>query len=78
MARMIAASRAEDGCDEYSYAQDVLDAGLIHVKERWRDRAALERHFASAHIAEWRATWSELGITDRDLVLYEVGTPQAT
>lgn len=78
MARMIAASRAEDGCDEYSYAQDVLDAGLIHVKERWRDRAALERHFTSAHIAEWRATWSELGITDRDLVLYEVGTPQAT
>lgn len=42
MARMISASRAEDGCEEYAYAEDILDAGLIHVKELWRDRAALD------------------------------------
>ncbi len=51
MQRMISASRAEPGCLGYSYAQDVLDAGLIHVSEAWRDRAALEAHFKSAHIA---------------------------
>lgn len=72
MRRMIEASRAEDGCLEYSYAADVLEAGLIHVKEAWRDRAALERHFASAHLAEWRACWGKLGIGERALRAYEV------
>ncbi|HUB52497.1 MAG TPA: putative quinol monooxygenase [Terracidiphilus sp.] len=76
MARMIEASRAEAGCLEYSYAEDVVEPGLIHVKERWADREALDRHFKSVHIAEWRAQWPSLGIADRKLVLYEVGEPQ--
>jgi quinol monooxygenase YgiN len=37
MASMIEASRAEPGCLEYSYAEDVLEPGLIQVKERWTD-----------------------------------------
>ena len=75
MARMIAASRAEAGCLEYAYAQDIEDPGLIRVSELWTDRPALDAHFVSAHIAEWRAAWRELGIHDRDLVIYEVGEP---
>ena len=71
MAKMLAGSRAEDGCLTYAYAQDVLDPTLIHVVERWRDRAALEAHFATPHMAEWRAAWPDLGIHDRDLALYE-------
>lgn len=78
MERMVLASRAEDGCLEYSYAQDVLDAGLIRVAEAWRDRAALDAHFRSAHIAQWRASWSALGIGERNLVLYEAGDPMPT
>ena len=42
MEAMITASRAEEGCIEYSYALDVLDQGLVRVSEKWRDRAALE------------------------------------
>ncbi|GLS21948.1 antibiotic biosynthesis monooxygenase [Labrys miyagiensis] len=73
MKRMVEASRNEEGCIEYSYAQDVLDSGLIHVKEIWRDQAMLDRHFASAHIGEWRAAWPRLGIRDRRLRSHEVG-----
>lgn len=73
MRRMVEQSRAEDGCEDYAYAEDVLDPGLIHITELWRDRAALDRHFAAAHLAEWRAAWSELGIGERDLRVYEVG-----
>src|SRR5215475_14349412 len=47
MREMVEASRAELGCLHYSYAQDLLDPGLVHVKELWRDAAALDRHFAS-------------------------------
>ena len=78
MEAMIMASRAEPGCIDYSYAEDVLDRGLIHVKEAWENRAALDGHFASSHIAAWRASWQSLGIVDRLLVLYEVGDPQPT
>ena len=74
MAAMVAAGRAEPGCLAYSYAQDVIDPGLIHVIERWTDDAALAAHFASPHIAEWRSHWPSLGITDRQLTRYQVGT----
>lgn len=72
MRAMVAASRAKDGCLAYSYAQDVLDSGLIHVHEIWRDRAALDRHFAAPHLRAWRRAWPDLGIGERDLRLCEV------
>lgn len=70
MRAMVMASRAEDGCLGYSYAEDVLEPGLIHVTERWRDRAALERHVETPHLAAWRACWAEFGIGDRLLTLF--------
>ncbi len=73
MERVVAASRAEDGCIAYSYAQDVLDPQTIHVVEKWRDRAALDAHFRMPHLAEWRASWDEIGVTDRNLRLFEAG-----
>ncbi|TRC98874.1 antibiotic biosynthesis monooxygenase [Mesorhizobium sp. WSM4303] len=78
MQRMISGSRTEPGCIDYSYAQDVLDAGLIHVTEVWSDRAALDAHFRSPHIADWRASWAALGIGERNLMLYEAGEPKPT
>ena len=71
METMIRASRAEDGCIEYSYALDVLDEGLVRVSEKWRDRDALEAHFRTAHIAEWRAQISALAMSERELTAYE-------
>ena len=78
MLAMAQASRAEVGCLEYGYAEDVLVPGLIHVKELWSDQAALDAHFASAHIQTWRAAWPALEIGDRDLRVYEVGQPRVT
>ncbi len=78
MKRMADASRAEEGCVEYGYAEDVFEPGLIHVKEMWTDQGVLDQHFASTHIAEWRAAWPSLGIGDRDLRVYEVGEPRTT
>ena len=75
MLRMVEASRAEDGCIEYSYAEDMVEPGLIRVQEHWRDQPSLHRHFASEHIAAWRAEWATLGICNRNLKLYEVGAP---
>ena len=67
MERMITASRAEDGCIEYSYAVDVLDPSVIRVYEVWRDRESLQAHFRTPHLQAWRAAWHGFGITDRKL-----------
>lgn len=78
MKRMADASRAEAGCLEYVYAEDVFEPGLIHVKEMWVDQSALDHHFAAAHLAEWRAAWPSLGISERNLLVYDVGEPRST
>ena len=74
MLAMLAASRAEDGCLEYSYAEDVAEPGLIRVFEAWRDQAALDAHFTTAHMAEWRSHWPKFGVSDRRLFAYETAS----
>jgi len=77
MLAMLAASRAEDGCIEYSYAQDVAEPGLIRVFEAWRDQDALAAHFKTEHMATWRAAWPGFGVSDRRLFAYEVADQRA-
>lgn len=76
MQEMIEASLEEEGCVTYAFSEDVVEPGLIHVTEAWRDREALEAHFASEHLAEWRANWERFGIHDRDLKLFDAGKPE--
>lgn len=77
MAAMLAASRAEAGCVAYSYAVDVEDPGLIRIFEAWRDQAAVDFHFATPHLAVWRAAWPEFGVSERRLFAYEVASERA-
>jgi len=74
MAAMVSASRAEVGCIAYGYGEDVNQPGLIHVFEEWADRATIDRHFASAHMAVWREHFRTFGVSDRNLTLYEVAS----
>jgi quinol monooxygenase YgiN len=42
----MAASRGEDGCEEYVMAADPMEPDRVVLSERWRDRAALDAHLA--------------------------------
>jgi quinol monooxygenase YgiN len=77
MARMIAASRAEPGCIAYSYAEDVVEPGLIHISEAWQDEACLAAHFKTDHLARWRESCAALGAEGRNLTLHETGAGRA-
>lgn len=74
---MVAASRAEDGCFTYTFAQDMSDPDVLIIYERWRDRAALAAHGASAHMAEFQKVMAANPPLGRDLRIYETddGTP---
>jgi len=74
MQEMIEASLEEEGCQAYSYSEDVLEPGLIHVTEIWKGREALDAHFETEHLLEWRANWERFGIHDRDLHVIEADT----
>jgi quinol monooxygenase YgiN len=45
----------------------------MRINELWATRASLQAHFRSNHIADWRAYWGDLQISERKLWLYEVG-----
>ncbi len=72
MDELVTATRLEDGCIEYSCAEDLLEPGLLHVKEIWRDRAALDRHFTAPHIARAGAAMGDLNVQGTELRMCEV------
>lgn len=70
--KVVLATRAEDGCIEYAYAQDLFDPGLIRISEKWRDRAALDAHFKTDHMKVWAAERAELlTLTERNIRIFE-------
>jgi len=77
MVTMMAATRAEDGCETYGFAEDVGDPGLIHIFEIWRDQDALGAHARSAHMGVWRAAGAEFGVSDRRIAAFEIASQRS-
>lgn len=73
MARIIAASRAEEGCIEYAFGLDVAERGLVRVYEEWKSAEVLAEHFASAHMQTWREERERLGMTERNITIRIMG-----
>jgi quinol monooxygenase YgiN len=73
MAKVIAASLAETGCRDYSYAEDVTEPGLFRVHEEWDNPAALREHFSTGHMREWQGVRETLGFHDREVRAFEAG-----
>lgn len=72
MEAMATLSRAEEGCEVYSYARDVFDPTLLRVFEIWRDRDCFTAHRAMPHLAAWRVKWPDLGLGDASLATYAI------
>ena len=68
---MVAASRAEDGCINYTFAQDLSDPDVLIIYERWENQEALAAHGKSAHMAEFQKVMAANPPVGRDLRIYE-------
>jgi quinol monooxygenase YgiN len=44
---LMRSSRSEDGCLEYTFAADPLDASGVILFEKWESQAALDAHLAA-------------------------------
>ncbi|MGE0828608.1 MAG: putative quinol monooxygenase [Hyphomonadaceae bacterium] len=72
-AAMLAATRAEDGCIAYHFAEDFSEPGLVHFVERWRDDAAMKAHGKSAHMAAFGGAIRKLRMSGMRVVGYAGG-----
>jgi quinol monooxygenase YgiN len=71
MLAVIAETRAEAGCIEYAYAEDVAEPGMVRVFERWTDRESLMQHLGAPHMARWGEERAGLGLFDRVIRVWE-------
>lgn len=52
--KVVRATRKETGCLNYDLHQSLEDESIFLMHENWTSDAALEKHFETAHIAEFR------------------------
>jgi quinol monooxygenase YgiN len=72
--KMRAATLNEEGCLEYQAYADRADPGTLFMFEKWKDQAALDAHFTSAHMAEFGAALAGLGVRGMDVRKYVVSS----
>lgn len=63
---------AEPGCLDYAMTADPADKRRIRVYERWTSQQALDEHFTTAHIKEFRAASSGLVRVGVSLQVHQV------
>lgn len=58
--RLTGQSREEVGCLEYTLLEDPDDPARLSIYERWADRAAIDDHDRTPHVAAFVARFDEL------------------
>jgi quinol monooxygenase YgiN len=70
--RMQDDSRREEGCLRYGFFAAVEDQHSFIAVEEWRDRAALDRHFAQPHLHEFTRRLLELVSEQPEIAIHEI------
>jgi quinol monooxygenase YgiN len=70
--RQVTLSRAEAGNVSYSYYEDQMAPGRFFFYEEWKDRAAVEFHFAQSYSLEFIEAARKLATSAPDVTVREV------
>ena len=70
LAKLLAPTRAEDGCINFDMHQANSDAALFLFHETWTSEASLKRHFETPHIKHWLTLTDELLAEPLDVTLW--------
>lgn len=70
---MAKASRAETGCVEYAFYEDIEQAGQFRIYEEWESVEALRTHFTLPHMAEFQAVLGSINVLKLDINQFERG-----
>jgi (4S)-4-hydroxy-5-phosphonooxypentane-2,3-dione isomerase len=67
-----AASRAEPGCIRFEISRQFDKANVFSLSELYRDQDAVELHYATEHVARWKAAAATNLVLSRHAVRGEV------
>jgi len=70
--RHVAASRREEGCASHRYFVDPERERTLVFLEQWRDRAAVEHHFAQPYARAFAAAMKQWCEGDPGLEIHEI------
>ena len=73
MEALIAATRKEAGCIDYSFGADVTEPDTIVVLEYWDSWDALGAHVSQPHMGQWFARLGEVGVVSQTIRFIEAG-----
>ena len=68
---MEAASRAEEGCLDYTFSVELNDTAVLRITEKWVTLDDLKAHFATPHMAEFQAAMGQHPPVSMDVKCYE-------
>ena len=68
---IIAASRAEPGCISYTLYQDPYDQTAFFFFEEWKDKAAIDAHFAMPHFKAFGEKMKDLAAGPASITIYD-------
>ncbi|MBO6635790.1 putative quinol monooxygenase [Parvibaculum sp.] len=72
-AGMAQETRKEEGCLAYGFYADIEAPNCFRIYEEWQDMAALERHFATPHMAEFAKGLGAIKLLSMDVKKFEGG-----
>ncbi len=58
--KLVAPTRAEEGCINYDMHRSIEDPGLIMFYENWETKPLWERHMESPHLGEFSAETEDM------------------
>lgn len=71
---MMKATHAEEGNLAYVFSLDPIEAGTVHIFEKWESAEALAAHSKAPHMADFQSKMGAWGITGADLKKYEIAS----
>jgi quinol monooxygenase YgiN len=69
---METSSRAESGCEDYTFSVELNDPNTVRITEKWHSVEALKAHFATAHMAEFQKVMGTHPPVSMEVKCYEV------
>lgn len=69
---LMSATRAEEGCAEYTFSADLSDPDTFCFFERWESEEALKSHQGSAHMKEFMGVAAEVLAGAPDGTRYDI------
>jgi quinol monooxygenase YgiN len=72
VAEMETASRAEAGCDDYTFSVELNNPGTVRITERWQNLEALMAHMQTPHMADFQKAMGAHPPSAMEVKFYEV------